>query len=248
MAAFDFEVIMKIAICTENKKLGENIKKQTLRFIKNNGIKAGIFVFNAAVDLIASEEDFDIAFLEACYSTASGFQIGGFLKRKNEAVVLLYLAEDYSCLNSAFDAGARRYLIKPIVEQELVSALASAIDYINKETAECYLEYNGTIKRILKSSIVYLEISGRKTKVVTQNGVFSSKARIQEWQDKLNPAQFASPHKSFIVNLEQVSECRRFSGQYYICMNDNKYIPITRTRKTEFEKSYFQFLKNKSLM
>ena len=244
MAAFDFEVIMNIAICDENN--GEYIKNQTLRFMYKREVELSCFIFETAVNLLSSNEIFDIVILDTNFSKISSVQISNYLKRQNNAVALIIVADDYSCLNDAFDVGAIRYLVKPD-DDTLFCALDSAIDYINNETEECYLENNGRIKRISKSSIIYLEISGRKTKIVTKNESFLSNVKMQEFQKSLNPAQFASPHKSFFVNLGQISECRRFGGQYYLFMSDNKFIPITRTRRAEFEKTYYHFLKNKKL-
>jgi DNA-binding LytR/AlgR family response regulator len=243
-----FEVYMNIAICDENIKNGEYVKEQTIRYLLENNVNANCFAFNNAADIMASEENFDMAILETHFQAVSGIKIGSFLKRKNEAIFLIYIAKDYSYLDDAFDVGAKRYLIKPISESAVYSSLKAAFDFLNEESAECYLKSNGTIKRILKSSIIYLEISGRKTKVVTKSETLTSKMKIQDWQKRLDPSLFASPHKSFVVNLKHISECKRFGGQYYVCMVDNKYIPITRTRKSEFEKAYYKYLKHKNLI
>ena len=233
---------MNIAICDENN--GDNIKSKTAHYMNKKNIAHSCFVFKSAVDLLVSNETFDIVILCAGFSEIRSAQITGFLKRYNKELAIIFIADDYSYLNDAFDIGAIRYLINP-VDDTLISALDCAINYLNSETTECYLENNGTIKRVSKSSILYLEISGRKTKIVTDNDCYFSKLKIRDFQKSLNPAQFASPHKSFYVNLGQIVECRRFSGQYYLRMNDNKYIPITRTRKAEFEKAYYQFIENK---
>jgi DNA-binding LytR/AlgR family response regulator len=234
---------MNIAICEE--KNGELIKNKTVKYMKEKNIAPGCFVFQKAVDLMVSNEIFDILILSSEFSEISA-QISTYLKRHNNEVAIIFTADDYSNLNDAFDIGAIRYLINPI-DEALSSALDCAINYINTQTTECYLENNGIVKRVSKSSILYLEISGRKTKIVTDKECYYSRFRMQDFQKALNPAQFASPHKSFYVNLGQVTECRRFGGQYYLCMSDNKYIPITRTRKSEFEKAYYKFIENKKL-
>ena len=236
---------MNIAICDGNNSSCEYIKSETSRFMSEKGIESNCFIFETAVDLLTSNEFFDVAILNPNFTEINSAQIINFIKRHNNAVALIFIADDYSYLNAAFDVGARRYLIKPVDDEALISALEAAIDYLDRETSECYLEENGTVKRIPKSSIVYLEISGRKTKVVTKNDVFLSKIKMQDFQKSLNLAQFASPHKSFYVNMDQINEFGRLGGQYYIFMSDNKFIPITRARKAEFEKAYFQFLKNK---
>ena len=239
---------MNIAICDENNNFGEFFKNTISRYMLDNNVMANCFVFQSALDLMSSNEIFDVVFFETGFSMANIIQISNFLKRQNEAVALIFISDDYTFLNTAFDLGARRYLVKPINKGMLLDALDTAINYLDKETVECYIDNKGTISKILKSSIIYLEISGRNTNVVTKSDVYTSKTKLQQWQEYLSPAQFAAPHKSYIVNMQQISECRRFSGQYYLCMSDKNYIPITRTRKAEFEKAYFQFLKNKKLM
>jgi len=243
IAAFDFEVIMNIAICDEHN--GDVIKGITVNYMNKNNIAYNCFVFQRADDLMVSNEVFEILILNSAFSEIST-QISRYLKRHNNEVAIIFMSDDYARLNYAFDIGAIRYLINP-VDDTLLSALDCAIKYIYDQTTECYLESNGTIKKVSKSSILYLEISGRKTKITTQNGCYYSKLKIQDFQKSLNPKQFASPHKSFYVNLGKIVECRRFGGQYYICMSDNKFIPITRTRKAEFEKVYYQFIADKKI-
>ena len=235
---------MNIAICDEHN--GDFIKNITVNYMNKKNITHNCFVFQRAVDLMISNEVFDILILNSAFSDISA-QISSYLKRHNNEVAIIFTSDDYSHLNDAFDIGAIRYLINP-VDDTLLSALDCSINFINNQTTECYLESNGTIKKVSKSSILYLEISGRKTKIVTQNGCYYSKLKMQDFQKSLNPAKFASPHKSFYVNMGQIAECIRFGGQYYLCMSDNKYIPVTRTRKAEFEKAYYQFIENKKLM
>ena len=235
---------MNIAICDE--KNGDKIKAQILCYMKENCIKNSCFVFNTAVDLMVSSKAFDIVILSASFSEISSAKISGYFKRYNKEVAIIVIADDYSHLDDAFDIGAIRFLVYPI-DDALFPALDCAINHLNTETMDCYLENNGTIKKVSKSSILYLEISGRKTKIVTDKECYYSRFKMQDFQKALSPTQFASPHKSFYVNLGQITECRRFGGQYYLCMSDNKYIPITRTRKAEFEKAYYQFIENKKL-
>ena len=237
---------MNIAICDENHQTGEYIKNQATTFMHQVGLNARCFAFERAVDLLACDKAFDIVIMESAFAEVNNAPIISFIKRYRDTVALILIGNDYSCLDVAFDVGARRYLLKPVDDETLLSALQSAIEYLNNKTAECYMQENGTVKRISKSSIVYLEIFGRKTKIVTDNGVFLSKIKMLDFQKSLNPAQFASPHKSFFVNMAQIKEFGRLGGQYYILMMDNKFIPITRTRKSEFEKAYFQFLATKT--
>ena len=236
---------MNIAICDKNN--GERIKNEALRFMKEKNIESHCVIFKEAVDLLVSSEVFDIVILYANFSEINSVQISDYLKRYNNELAIIFAADDYSYLNDAFDIEARRYLISPI-DEALPSALESAIDYLNAKTTQCYLENSGAITRVSKSSIIYLEISGRKTKIVTKNSCYYSKLKMQDFQKSLNPAQFASPHKSFYVNLGEITEYRRFGGQYYLCMSDNKFIPITRTRKPDFEKAYIQHIKRNNLM
>ena len=218
---------MNIAICDKNS--GEHIKEEILRYMKKQDIKNSCVVFKTTLDLMVNSNAFDIVILNAEFSEISNAQICSYLKRFNNEVAIIFIADDYSRLDDAFDVGARRYLVNPI-EKTLPLALDCAVEYLKSKT------------------IIYLEISGRKTRIVTNNESFLSNIKMQDLQYSLGAERFASPHKSFCVNMEAISEYRRFGGQYYICMTDNKYIPITRTRKPEFEKAYFEFLKNKNLL
>ena len=80
------------------------------------------------------------------------------------------------------------------------------------------------------SDIYYLEYQNRKLRLVMKYGECMIRGKVSEFSKKMIPYGFASPHKSFVVNLYHVKAIRG----YDIFMMNGDLIPLSQKRSTEF--------------
>lgn len=74
--------------------------------------------------------------------------------------------------------------------------------------------------------------------VHTKEGVYYQQAKISECLEKMRPYGFAMPHKSFVVNLDQV---RGIKG-YEITMMDGSVLPLSQKKGKAFREELNLFL------
>lgn len=231
---------MNIAICDDIKNCQEDIKKHIKFYFNDNKIPLNIFTFDTTEMLLKSDIIFDIAFLDVELGEENGLDAGKQLRLKNERIIIFVVTAYNKYLDDAFDLRAFRFLPKPIQAQRLYSALDSAVELLNN-TFITFLECrtNNRIK-IAVREIIFVEISNRKTKIITENGIYFSNEKLSHWRDILSASYFAVPHSSFIVNMNYSSEYKR--NELKLKHKENEYtIPIAARNQSKFRKTYFNF-------
>lgn len=231
---------MNIAICDDIKSCQDDIIKHVRFYFNDNKIPLNIFAFDTTEMLLKSDIIFDIAFLDVEVGKNNGIEAGKQLRLKNDRLIIFVVTAYNRYLDDAFDLKAFRFLPKPIQAQRLYSALDSAIELLNN-TFITFIEFK-TNKRIKIAAreIIYVEISNRKTKITTENGVYFSNEKISHWRNALSASYFATPHSSFVVNMNYSVEYKR--AELRLRYKENEYtIPIAAKNQSEFRKTYFNF-------
>ena len=80
---------MKIAICDDEEKTRNEVKKYITEYVSKHHLALPeIYLFSSGERLMASEEIFDIAFLDVEMEGISGIHAGRFLAQKNKKIPL----------------------------------------------------------------------------------------------------------------------------------------------------------------
>lgn len=74
--------------------------------------------------------------------------------------------------------------------------------------------------------------------VHTREGVYEQQEKISECLEKMRPYGFAMPHKSFVVNLDQVRGIRG----YDITLMDGSIVPLSQKKGKSFREELGLFL------
>ncbi len=230
---------MKIAICDDEILARNEIKYALSNYFSEKLIDVEIYDFDNGEDLLNSEINFDMAFLDVEMPMLDGIETGKVLKQKypNNVVFMITAYSDY--LDDAFDIGAYRFLQKPLDVPRLYRSLDSALLSISSKDVKVICANNESIV-IPTGSIVYCESYKRKTKIVTTNGEYVSKKKIEYWKNILNELIFYSPHSSFIINFNYIKSFTRKSLILSYC-NSNIEISIAAKKQQEFRTKMFLF-------
>ena len=117
----------------------------------------------------------------------------------------------------------------------------NALERSDNTTINFFIRDDKTQVRVTAESIIYIEISHRKTKVVTEDKIYFTTHTLDYFKDRLVSSIFAQPHKSYIINFNFITAYER--GEIVL---DSRYkIPISRSKQTEFHKSFVRFMEGK---
>lgn len=232
---------MKIIICDDEKAYVEDVKNNVDLFFKSRGIDAEFDTFTETSIIKNQANNFyDIAFLDVEIDDVLGTDIAYQLKNINPHIVIFIITSYEKYLDDAMDLNVFRFLKKPLDSRRLQSSLEKAIDFIDDMVVEFYLKENkecneGLRKiKVVSNDIVYIEIVGHLTKVVTKNKTYLSENKMNYWKEKLSASFFYLVHNSFIINMKYIT-----SYQRSLVVLENKYeVPIAYRKQAPF-KSYF---------
>lgn len=232
---------MKIVVCDDNLNIISEIKKMLNEYSGIKNIPLEISDFDNGKAVLESNDNYNIAILDVEMPDMNGIALGEELRKRNKQIVLIYLTAHSQYLDSALNLNAARFFEKPIDKDRFFSGMDNALERIDNTTINFFIRDDKTQVRVTAESIIYIEISHRKTKVVTEDKTYFTTHTLDYFKDRLVSSIFAQPHKSYIINFNFITAYER--GEIVL---DSQYkIPISRSKQTEFHKSFVRFMEGK---
>ncbi len=228
---------MKILICDDDKMYVDSIKAQVDAFLAENSLTAQCCTLTSADGLMTTTESYDIAFLDIVVGDVSGIEVGKRLKENNENIVIFIVTAYDKYLDDAMDLNVLRFLKKPLNNERLQAGLEKAFSLIDNTTVEILIKDGIGAMNIPISSIMYVEIMGRKIKVVTKDNVYITSTKMTFWQEKLIASFFYQVHKSFIINLKYATNYQKDA----VTMKNGDKIPVAFRKQIDFQKYFFEY-------
>lgn len=232
---------MKIVVCDDNLNIISEIKEMLNEYSASRNVTFDVATFDNGNAILDSNENYNIAILDVEMPDMNGIALGEELRKRNKQIVLIYLTAHSQYLDSALNLNAARFFEKPIDKDRFFSGIDNAVERIDNTTINFFIRDDKTQVRVTAESIIYIEISHRKTKVVTEDKAYFTTHTLDYFKDRLVSSIFAQPHKSYIINFNFITAYERgeivLDGQYKI--------PVSRSKQTEFHKSFVRFMEGK---
>ena len=185
----------------------------------------------------------DFVFLDIQMPKISGFEMLELVE-KHPAVIFTTAFDEYAI--KAFEVNAVDYLLKPIEKlrfdlamQKLPSKLAKEeTSYPLLETASLSPVQNnrivvktaGVIKIIPVNELNYLEADDDYVKLSTTEGMFHKNKTMSFFEQTLDPLQFIRIHRSYIINMAQVTKIElKEKDSYVVLLKSGIWLPVSKT-------------------
>ena len=189
----------------------------------------------------------DLIFLDIQMPKLTGFELLEVLDEKPE--VIFTTAFDQYAIR-AFELNAVDYLLKPYSKERFDNALAKAVSRIGKETQEpdkveklvtAVTEAEGYLTRIVfrkgagikiipLNLISYLASEDDYVMIYYSEGKALKPKTMKYYEDHLPPSLFMRVHRSYMVNIEQITRLEPYSKDNYVAvLKSGEKIPVSRT-------------------
>lgn len=185
----------------------------------------------------------DLIFLDIQMPKISGFEMLELVEDK-PAVIFTTAFDEYAI--KAFEVNAVDYLLKPIDKGRFDAALKKLPGRLNqKENTEAVLDAaalspaqnnrvvvkkDGVIKIIPTGDINYLEADDDYVKMNTADGIFFKNKTMAYFEQTLDQAQFIRIHRSYIINLAQVTKIElKEKDSYIVLLKSDIWLPVSKT-------------------
>ena len=239
-------------ILVDDEQRGLNTLRKLLQeYCPELSVVAEAMDANAAKEKI-EQLDPQLVFLDVSLAGKTSFDVLKQLSKIEFEIIFVTAHDGYAL--QAFQYSAVDYLVKPIDEDLLVSAVKRAVKRINSNSISenlstllhniakpgsaekmklCIPSLNG-FQVVELSHILFCEASGSYTTFYLDHGVkhLASK-NLKECEAMLDPRQFFRCHASHVVNLRKVEKMVNADG-LFVRMSDGSMPEISRRNKESF--------------
>ena len=190
----------------------------------------------------------DVIFLDINMPDMNGISLGKIITKMYPDMKIVFITayKDYAV--DAFEIKAFDYLLKPYSESRIKNLLKSLINIKNEKTI---LIKNNNLKKITVNiderlyvislnDIDYIEASEKETLIFSNQKKYVSKIKISKWEEMLKGNNFYRCHRSFIVNLDKITEREQWFNSSWI-LKIKKYttaIPVSRNNIKELKELF----------
>ena len=149
---------------------------------------------------------------------------------------IIFLSSYLSYATEVYETEHIYFILKSQLHQRIGPALHQALTALGDRSVQITAQKDGSTHVIALQDVLYLERNLRKTKVITQQGVFLT----QESPETLisGSGHFVRCHQSYWVNLKHVQAI----GSNHFTMDSGSGIPISRTYLQEAKQRFLHEL------
>lgn len=219
-------------------------------YLRKNNIPFEIQIFNNPQTLLQQPlDETNLLLVDIEMPEINGLELATKVREINKKCFICFVTNYADYIYDSYDVHAFDYLLKPINKEK--------INFMLDEVMKYYVAYsnNNNVKisfstiseqiTISQNSIYYFEYFdkldnhySRVTKLYTDSGEYILKQKISEIFQSLPQDIFDIPHKSFIINIEQIKKI----SQTEIVMQNNAIIPLSQKRSSYLRKKFNNYL------
>ncbi|MFZ5646591.1 MAG: LytR/AlgR family response regulator transcription factor [Bacillota bacterium] len=194
----------------------------------------------------------DVVFMDIEMRSVNGCEAAQKILNREAPPLIVFATAFNTHAIEAFEMGAVDYILKPFEESRIKNTVerinrlseqssdwSRAVEQvrliINKEKPiikKIGLEKNGLIVMVNFSEIVLAEANDKTVTVTTSHGKLLFPGNLSELESRLCKPPFLRVHRSFIVNLEQVTGVIPwFKGTYWLTMDNSgeMRVPVSKS-------------------
>ncbi len=236
-------VFMRIAICDDEKVFRDILKKELENYAKEFGFDFVYTEFSSGENLLSSENDFDLIFMDYQMKTVNGIDTVDKMRKHNDKTVVIFITSYPHVAIESIKVQPHRFLTKPINHKDFYEALDSFMERYNSDAyVLLYDEENDKMKRVAEWDILYAEADNIYCKVITYENCYLYKNTLSDFAKKLRSDFFYRAHRSYLVNMNHIDT---YSHSEIVLENGEKAL-LTKTKHFDFQKTYMAFLKRRN--
>jgi two-component system, LytTR family, response regulator len=157
------------------------------------------------------------------------------------AVIFTTAFDQYAL--KAFEANAIDYLLKPFSKERFDKAVQKFLQHeqqqpkalfeepvLPEQSQRIVVKTAGKIKIIPVNDILYLEAADDYVKVITAEGTFLKNKTMGYFEKALDPKQFVRTHRSFIINVHQITRIEPYEKESYMgILKSLAQVPVSKS-------------------
>lgn len=228
---------MLVAICDDDPLFRSELKKILVNYKQEKRLAIDIYEFDNGKKLLDSTDYFDIVFIDYQMPGIDGLETAKLLRTRKFICSIIFITSYPQFILDSFEVEPFRFIIKPEIEEKVKSALDSYIKQ-KKLLNPIIIFDEGVQYTICTEDIIYLEATGKKCIIRTNDRTYRSSKTLSQIEKVLPYHCFYRIHKSFIINMYCISEIQNKEVKL---VNGEKAV-ISRPLLTKFKNAYANFV------
>lgn len=181
----------------------------------------------------------DLLFLDVQMPKITGFELLELLDEP-PAVIFTTAFDQYAL--KAFDAQAVDYLLKPFSQDRFRQAIerflstqekeidTSGIQDMAEKSNRLVVRVKNEIKIVPVAEVMYFESQDDYIAIHTDSDNFLKKMTMKSLEESLSPDQFARIHRSYMLNLNQITRIEPYErDSYLVFLKNGEKLPVSKT-------------------
>ena len=229
---------MKIAICDDQMAMHTELKKHLENYAQKRNL---IMIYNDytnGFDLISSQNEYDIIFMDYQMAEIDGLETARQIRKKNTETAIIFLTSFPDIVFDTFEVNAYRFLVKPIDDKKLESALDSFLAD-NDESNYILIKTDDSNKKININDIIYIEASDKYCNIRTNEGTVLFKKTLSEIEKMLPEDKFFRCHRTYLVGFRHIVSHTSTD----ILFDNKERALISRVKVSPFKKAFTNYIK-----
>lgn len=235
--------MIHIAICDDEPHMSDALREMAAEFFRGKNRDVMISQFTSGEQLLRSQTNIDILFLDIQMEGVNGMETARRLRRRKFQGFLIFTTVLREMVFESFEVQAFDYLVKPIGEKQFAKTMERLLASMLDAGGTSLLIQRGYESIIIPSGdIVFCEVIDRKVYVhLVSSEIIDFYDRIDHLETKLDDSFFRC-HRSFLIHLKYLKSYK--NGTAY--MENGKQIPVSRLRSKEFSSVILRYMKQQA--
>ena len=199
--------MIKFALCDDNNQLLSKLKELLETIFFRNNLDAGIVLTTDTASQLVSfinKNEVDVLFLDIdLNSKVNGIEIAKQIRQNNKSMYIIFLTGHFEYIVSAFECKTFDFIQKPFSLTKIEGTVLRLFEDIYANNQK-FIRLANSRKLVNQNLINYIEKDGMKTIYYLGSSAIKSYGSFNKISKAL-PTNFVRCHKSFIVNINNIS-------------------------------------------
>lgn len=226
--------MLHIAVCDDDIKTLDEVKQiLTADYCRAKKLAAKVSAYCDGTDLLASEESFDIIFLDIEMQQSNGIEVAQKIRRMDMNVPIVYITSYIDYWRRAYKVHAFDFITKPFKPEELCEVMRdylAALDDASEETITFPTD-DGVACFKINDIYYFMFEAKKKVYVYTADGRVLVRENLTDIYNMLNKERFYQTRRDCVLNLKYV---QKIQNEFVIIMKNGDMLPLAQKKKDEF--------------
>ena len=202
--------MLNFAICDDNVSIVERLEKILEAIFMEHNIDAKVsYTCNNPSDLLdhIKSNTLDVLFLDIdLKDETSGIDLANKIREFNKDVYIIFTSAHLEYILIAYKCKTFDFIPKPLTLERIEETILRLMDDINTaEISNSFIRINNKNTIINQDSINFIKKDGMKLIFYTDTRIYETYSSFNKISSKL-PSNFVRCHKSYIVNVNKISD------------------------------------------